>query len=330
VNTNDIAFTNDETGVTGNGWTVKSVTFNVGTTAVAGTAGNTAPAFAGGDVVAGNAAETSGTSGYTNVAVINITPSTPGEDDQLASTTLNLTGKLTDGAKITLGNKTYTIAVGEDSAFTGAENAVKVDKDADEDTIAAALTRAAKGNDVFSVGHEGGAKITLKQLDTAKESTDMSTMDKFAGYIKVAAVDASDVTPVEGKALTLQIGDTSASYNQLGISIGDMHVAGIGIEDINIANQEDAQAAVSVIKDAINKVSSTRGDLGAIQNRLEHTSNNLSVMSENIQDAESTIRDTDIAEEMMAYTKNNILVQSAQAMLAQANQVPQGVLQLLQ
>ena len=68
----------------------------------------------------------------------------------------------------------------------------------------------------------------------------------------------------------------------------------------------------------------------AIQNRLDHTINNLSVMEENIQDAESTIRDTDVAEEMMAYTKNNILVQSAQAMLAQANQVPQGVLQLLQ
>ena len=76
-------------------------------------------------------------------------------------------------------------------------------------------------------------------------------------------------------------------------------------------------------------MSSVRGDLGAYQNRLEHTANNLSVMTENITDAESTIRDTDIAEEMMAYTKNNILVQSAQAMLAQANAVPQGVLQLL-
>ena len=84
------------------------------------------------------------------------------------------------------------------------------------------------------------------------------------------------------------------------------------------------------IKAAINTVSSVRGTLGATQNRLDHTINNLSVMQENIQDAESTIRDTDVAEEMMSYTKNNILVQSAQAMLAQANQVPQGVLQLLQ
>jgi len=84
-----------------------------------------------------------------------------------------------------------------------------------------------------------------------------------------------------------------------------------------------------LIKNAINSVSSTRGDLGALQNRLDHTINNLAVMTENIQDAEATVRDTDVAEEMMAYTKNNILVQSAQAMLAQANQLPQGVLQLL-
>ena len=104
----------------------------------------------------------------------------------------------------------------------------------------------------------------------------------------------------------------------------------LGIGGVDISSQTGASGAIKSIKDAINTVSSTRGDLGAIQNRLEHTQNNLSVMTENIQDAESTIRDTDVADEMMAYTKNNILVQSAQAMLAQANQVPQGVLQLLQ
>ena len=89
-------------------------------------------------------------------------------------------------------------------------------------------------------------------------------------------------------------------------------------------------AGETLLPHSASVMSSTRGDLGAIQNRLEYTQNNLSVMTENIQDAESTIRDTDVADEMMAYTKNNILVQSAQAMLAQANQVPQGVLQLLQ
>jgi flagellin len=133
-----------------------------------------------------------------------------------------------------------------------------------------------------------------------------------------------------GSALTLQIGDTSNSWNQMTVSISDMHTSSMGIEGLSVANQSSAAAAISVIKDAINYVSSTRGTLGATQNRLEHTSNNLSVMTENIQDAESTIRDTDIADEMTAYTKNQILVQSAQAMLAQANSVPQGVLQLLQ
>ena len=104
----------------------------------------------------------------------------------------------------------------------------------------------------------------------------------------------------------------------------------LGLDKMSIADQDGAKAALDQIKTAINYVSDVRGTLGATQNRLEHTINNLSVMQENIQDAESTIRDTDVADEMMAYTKNNILVQSAQAMLAQANQVPQGVLQLLQ
>ena len=130
--------------------------------------------------------------------------------------------------------------------------------------------------------------------------------------------------------LTLQIGDTSDSWNQLVVSIDDCHTGAIGIDGIDIGTQKGAAAALDTIKNAINYVSNVRGTLGATQNRLDHTINNLSVMQENIQDAESTIRDTDVADEMMAYTKNNILIQSAQAMLAQANQVPQGVLQLLQ
>ena len=130
--------------------------------------------------------------------------------------------------------------------------------------------------------------------------------------------------------LTLQIGDTSDSYNQLTVTIQDCHTKSLGIEELDIGTQKGAAAALQTIENAINYVSDVRGTLGATQNRLDHTINNLSVMQENIQDAESTIRDTDIADEMMSYTKNNILIQSAQAMLAQANQVPQGVLQLLQ
>ena len=134
----------------------------------------------------------------------------------------------------------------------------------------------------------------------------------------------------KGKPLTLQIGDTSDSFNQLKVGIKDCHVDALGLTDMKIGDQDSAAKALDKIKSAINYVSDVRGTLGATQNRLDHTINNLSVMTENIQDAESTIRDTDVADEMMAYTKNNILIQSAQAMLAQANQVPQGVLQLLQ
>ena len=149
-----------------------------------------------------------------------------------------------------------------------------------------------------------------------------------------AANDFADATgkttAAKGKSLTLQIGDTSKDFNQMAVSVGDMHGEALGIADIDISTQVGAQTAVDKIKSAINSVSSTRGDLGAIQNRLEHTINNLSVTAENMTAAESRIRDVDMANEMMAYTKNNILVQSSQAMLAQANQLPQGVLQLLQ
>ena len=139
----------------------------------------------------------------------------------------------------------------------------------------------------------------------------------------------------EGKGLgtgglTLQIGDTSESFNKLNVSVDSMSTSSLGISGIDISTQTGASSAMDKIKKAINTVSSTRGDLGAIQNRLEHTINNLSVTTENMTAAESRIRDVDMAQEMMNYTKNNILVQASQAMLAQANQLPQGVLQLLQ
>lgn len=131
--------------------------------------------------------------------------------------------------------------------------------------------------------------------------------------------------------LTLQIGDTYENYNKLNVSINDMHAKalGIGKGQIDISSQEGAGAAVQVINDAIDKVSTQRSNLGAIQNRLDHTINNLNTENENLTSANSRIRDTDMAKEMMSYTQNNVLVQAAQAMLAQANQAPSQVLQLL-
>ena len=133
-----------------------------------------------------------------------------------------------------------------------------------------------------------------------------------------------------GEDMNLQIGDTNDRFNKLEVAIGKMDAETLGVGHISVATEKDAGRAVDVINAAINKVSTQRGQLGAIQNRLEHTINNLSVNAENMTAAESRIRDVDMADEMMKYTKNNILVQASQAMLAQANQVPQGVLQLLQ
>ena len=172
----------------------------------------------------------------------------------------------------------------------------------------------------------------IKAIEDATGLTVTDAITETGGNTGTAAGAGIRLSAGKGNGkngLTLQIGDTSDSFNQLKVSIGDMHTKALGIDKITLGNQKGAQDAVDAIKNAINYVSDVRGTLGATQNRLEHTANNLSVMKENIQDAESSIRDTDVAEEMMAYTKNNILVQSAQAMLAQANQVPQGVRQLL-
>ena len=177
-----------------------------------------------------------------------------------------------------------------------------------------------------ATGSQANASV-LKAVQNATVSGTGVTSMGTGGTLGVTSAAGTDV---EGKSLVLQIGDTSDSFNQLSVSIKDCHVAALKLTDLDISTQDGAKDALKQIKDAINYVSDVRGTLGATQNRLDHTINNLSVMEENIQDAESTIRDTDVAEEMMSYTKNNILVQSAQAMLAQANQVPQGVLQLLQ
>ncbi len=143
-----------------------------------------------------------------------------------------------------------------------------------------------------------------------------------------------------GQSMSLQINDMRSAA--LGIT-GNAGQAGFtssnsvtnGTNDIkaeaalNISNKDDASKAIAIIDNAIASVSSERGKLGAVQNRLEHTINNLGTSSENLTAAESRIRDVDMAKEMMEFTKNNILTQAAQAMLAQANQQPQGVLQLL-
>ena len=200
------------------------------------------------------------------------------------------------------------------------------------------LTWEVVGTSTLS-GKDGGT-ITFKAKYTG---TDEELKKVYSGMqiaVTVAAADSSTgkynaetvnatLTGAD-KGLKLQIGDTADNNNQLFVTVGKMSAEALGVGSLNVGTQDDSLSSLSIIKGAIEQVSGVRGTLGAAQNRLEHTINNLSVNEENIQNAESAIRDTDVAEEMMAYTKNNILIQSAQAMLAQSNQVPQGVLQLLQ
>ena len=131
-------------------------------------------------------------------------------------------------------------------------------------------------------------------------------------------------------SFNLHVGADSATNNKIAVNIESMSAAGIGVKGLKVDTEDDATAAIDRIAEAVAKVSSQRYALGAVQNRLEHTIDNLDNVAENTTAAESRIRDTDMAEEMVNYSKNNILAQAGQSMLAQANQSTQGVLSLLQ
>ena len=133
-----------------------------------------------------------------------------------------------------------------------------------------------------------------------------------------------------GKGIELQIGANEGQT--MSFTLGDMSAAALGVDgsNVDLSSQESAKKATTTIDNAIKTISKARGQMGAVQNRLEHTINNLDTASENLQTSESRIRDTDMAKEMVEYSKNNILMQAGQSMLAQANQSNQGVLSLLQ
>lgn len=151
-----------------------------------------------------------------------------------------------------------------------------------------------------------------------------SEMDRIA-----TATEFNGVTPLTaGGKMTFQIGATKAE--SINVSTKGMESGDLGVDGITVDSTANANAAIETIDDAINTVSEYRATLGAAQNRMEHTVNNLKVTSENITAAESRIRDTDMADEITSYTKNNILMQAAQSMLAQSNAMPQGVLSMLQ
>ncbi len=184
--------------------------------------------------------------------------------------------------------------------------------------------------DDFNIENSAGATVyssaaNLKITDSRFEAGGF----EFTMTVDTALDTANDTADIEvtNNALTMHIG---ANENQtMNIDINKMDTTSLGINAIDVTTQEGAEAAITKINDAIEEVSTERSKLGAFQNRLEHTINNLGTSAENLTAAESRIRDVDMAEEMMEFTKTNILSQAAQAMLAQANQLPQGVLQLL-
>ncbi|AYC28947.1 flagellin Hag [Paenisporosarcina cavernae] len=153
----------------------------------------------------------------------------------------------------------------------------------------------------------------VSEIDRISNDTEFNTQSLLDGTFTGKSIHIGANT---GQVLTL--------------SFGAMNASALSISAVSVSTQADADGAISSIDAAISQVSAERSSMGAIQNRLEHTINNLGATSENLTAAESRIRDVDMAKEMMSFTKNNILMQAAQSMLAQANQQPQGVLQLLQ
>ena len=149
--------------------------------------------------------------------------------------------------------------------------------------------------------------------------------------LDAAIVTATANNKTDALTLKLHVGADATANNQISVKIESMSAVGIGVNDLKVdgANDNNALRAIETIKAGIQKISTQRSALGAIQNRLDHTINNLDNVVENTTSAESAIRDTDMATEMVKYSNNNILAQAGQAMLAQANQSNQGVLSLL-
>ena len=182
-------------------------------------------------------------------------------------------------------------------------------------------------------------KATEKVIEQLKAANDIGAVDgKSTVTAGTAAADGTvefeiqkgHATVADTLSFNLHVGADADSTNKITVDIDAMSSAGLGIKGINVSTEQSATYSIDAIADAISQVSSQRSALGAVQNRLEHTINNLDNVVENTTSAESRIRDTDMAEEMVNYSKNNILAQAGQSMLAQANQSNQGVLSLLQ
>ena len=183
-------------------------------------------------------------------------------------------------------------------------------------------------------------ELAVKAANGSNQSVDRDYIDAEIQQLKTEIDRVASTTTFnermllngDSSSVKLQVGAETAAPNQIEVSIDAMDLAGLSLSDTEVTgdNADNALTAIESIKAAIQKVSEQRSELGAQQNRLEHTINNLDNVVENTTAAESRIRDTDMATEMVKYSNNNILAQAGQAMLAQSNQANQGVLSLLQ
>lgn len=192
--------------------------------------------------------------------------------------------------------------------------------------MGAAPVRTTTGADAV-VGLVGGVAVTTVAEDADGRNLTINSGALKGMQIQVKTITDTNIT-VTKASMNMQIG-ANASQN-FSVTLEDMGSSSLGVRSVDVSSATSANTSISTIQTAIDRVSGERAKMGAYQNRLEHTINNLGTSSENLSAAESRIRDVDMAKEMMEFTKNNILSQAAQAMLAQANQQPQGVLQLLQ
>ena len=227
-----------------------------------------------------------------------------------------------DGAKVIVGTQTYVAMTDADKNQVGDNDASVISANKAYELISKELIKAS------SIGADPGeeAKISAKDSNYTGKGA-YSTANTQVTF--VIGEGSREVT--QGLQLGLHVGADADENNKISFTIDTMDSAGLGVKGLNVVDKTGAKAtyAIDSIADAISKVSAQRSSLGAVQNRLEHTINNLDNVVENTTSAESQIRDTDMAETMVEYSKNNILAQAGQSMLAQANQSNQGVLSLL-
>ena len=264
------------------------------------------------DATADTANKTVDVNGKTYTITYNAAGNTIADADGTAITLDDLKKAVTGGSKVTYGNTSLTAMTDADTDGVDDDDSSIITKNVAETKIKAELLTA---NNIGTVDQAA----TVEDANTANGKTSY-TINK--GYATVA----------DTLSFNLHVGADADMTNKITVDIDTMNSANLGIKGINVkdASGTEATYAIDAIADAVAKVSSQRSALGAVQNRLEHTIDNLDNISENTSSAESRIRDTDMAKEMVNYSKNNILAQAGQSMLAQANQSNQGVLSLLQ